>query len=138
MLHLLLVGSGFAGYLRSCLQGATACCICPASGQLSSAKLLTDQCAVCRGVVQESGLAVLATGCVGGELGGGAPAASAANGPAPGTAITAEVLQQQNDQLQAKLEEALAAANSWKSLHGELHHFCVQQLLSTGQSGAAT
>ena len=88
--------------------------------------------------MQESGLTSLVCGSAGGEPGGGASAASAADRPAAGTTTAAEVLQQQNDQLRAKLEEALQAANSWKSLHGELHHFCVQQLLSTRQSGAAT
>ena len=88
--------------------------------------------------MQESGLTSLVSGSVGGEPGGGVSAAPAADRPAAGTTTAAEALQQQNDQLRAKLEEALEAANSWKALHGELHHFCVQQLLSPGQSGAAT
>lgn len=126
-----------AGHLWYCLQGATAVAVAsalPGGRQCSSA----DQCAVCRGIVQESGLAGLVSGSVGSKPGGSIPAASAAHGPAAGATSAAKVLQQQNDQLQAKLEEALDAANSWKSLHGKLHQFCVQQLLSTGQFGAAT
>lgn len=109
------------------------------SGSPSDAvPVLLDGSLPYRGIVQESGLAGLVSGSVGSKPGGSIPAASAAHGPAAGATSAAKVLQQQNDQLQAKLEEALDAANSWKSLHGKLHQFCVQQLLSTGQFGAAT